>query len=55
MVLLNIFSGKQWRNRHRDQTLWTWGKGRRERVRCMERITWKLTICRIDSQWEFDI
>ena len=25
-----------------------------ERVRCMERVTWKLTfICKIDSQWEF--
>ena len=24
--------------------LWTQGDGRRERVRCMEKITWKLTI-----------
>ena len=24
--------------------LWTWGEGRRERVRCMEMVTWKLTI-----------
>jgi len=25
-----------------------------ERVRCMERVTWKhITICKIDSQWEF--
>ena len=25
-----------------------------ERVRCMKRVTWKhLTICKIDSQWEF--
>ena len=29
------------------------GRGE-ERVRCMERITWKLT-CKIDSQWEFAI
>ena len=29
------------------------GKGK-ERVRRMERVTWKLTfICKIDSQWEF--
>ena len=29
------------------------GRGE-ERVRCMERVTWKLTfICKIDSQWEF--
>ena len=26
-----------------------------ERVRCMERVTWKLIICKIDSQWEFAI
>ena len=31
------------------------GRGK-ERVRCMERVTWKLTsICKIDSQWEFAI
>ena len=24
--------------------LWIWGEGRRERVRRMERVTWKLTI-----------
>ena len=27
-----------------------------ERVRCMKRVTWKhLTICKIDSQWEFAV
>ena len=26
-----------------------------ERLRCMERVTWKLTICKIDSQWEFAV
>ena len=30
------------------------GKGE-ERVRCMERVTWKLTICKINSQWEFAV
>ena len=24
--------------------LWTWGEGRRETVRCMERVRWKFTI-----------
>ena len=38
----NLFTGQQWRNRHRELTyglidLWE------ERVRCMERVTWKLT------------
>ena len=27
MVLKNLLTGQQWRNRHRD--LWTWGEGRR--------------------------
>ena len=24
--------------------LWMWGKERKERMRCMERVTWKLSI-----------
>ena len=28
---------------------------REERVRCMERVTWKLTVRKIDSQWEFAV
>ena len=40
MVLKNLFTGQQWRieNRLRDM-----GRGE-ERVRCMERVTWKLTL-----------
>ena len=30
------------------------GRGE-ERVRCMERVTWKLTVHKIDSQWEFAV
>ena len=30
------------------------GRGE-ERVRCMARVTWKLTICKIDSQGEFAV
>ena len=42
MVLKNLFTGKQWRNRHREQT---YGRGRgEEKVRCMERVTGKLTL-----------
>ena len=39
MVLKNLFTGQQWRNRHREQT---YGHG--ERVICMERVTWKFTL-----------
>ena len=29
---------------------------REERVRCMERVTWKhITICKTGSQWEFAV
>ena len=54
MVLKNLFTGQQWRNRENGLT----DMGRRkERLRCMERVTWKLTltICKIDSQWEFTV
>ena len=39
MVPKNLFVAQQWRNKHREQT---YGHG--ERVRCMERVTWKLTL-----------
>ena len=42
MVLKNLFAGQQWRNRQRKQI---YGHGRgEERMRCMERVTWKLTL-----------
>ena len=39
-----------------DSRLMDMGRGE-ERVRCMERVTWKLniTICKIDSQQEFAV
>ena len=42
MLPMNIFAGQQWRNRHREQT---YGHGREEeRLRRMERVTWKLIL-----------
>ena len=53
MVLKNLFTGQQWRNR--QNRLMDMGKGE-ERLSCMERVTWKhITICKIDSQWEFAV
>ena len=41
IVLKNLFAGQQWRNReNRLKDMW---RGE-ERVRCMERVTWKLTL-----------
>jgi len=39
IVLLNLFSGQQWRHRHREQT---YGHGglRGERAGQMERVAW---------------
>ena len=49
MVLMNLFAGQQWRNRHREQTYGHGGEERREKARGMERVTWKLndTKCKI--------
>ena len=45
MVQMNLFAGEQWRNRYREKTYGHgWEEGRKERVRCMERVTWKLTL-----------
>ena len=46
MVLMKLFAGEQWRQRHREQTYGHGGggTGRKERVRGMERVTGKLTL-----------
>ena len=41
MVLKNLFTGQQWRNM--ENRLMDMSRGE-ERVRCMERVTWKLTL-----------
>ena len=42
LVLKNLFTGQQWRNRHREQT---YGHGERGgEGEIMERVTWKLTL-----------
>ena len=43
MALMSLFSGQQWRNRHKNRPK-DMGEGRRERMRCMERVTWKFTV-----------
>ena len=41
MVLMNLFARQQWRNI--ENRLMNMGRGE-ERVRYMERVTWKLTL-----------
>ena len=43
MVLKSLFTGQQWRNRHIENRLMNMGRGE-ERVRCMDRVTWKCTL-----------
>ena len=53
MVLMNLFAGHQWRNRHREQTYGHGGGEEREGEMHRESnmVTYN-TICRIDSQRE---
>jgi len=39
MALMNLFPGQQWRKRHREQVYGTRWEERREKGRCMERVT----------------
>ena len=55
MVLKNLFTGQQWRNRHREQTYGhgeRGGEGEMYGTGNMETYT---TICKIDSQREFAV
>ena len=55
MVLKNLFAGQHWRNRHREQTYGHGeGGGEREMYRESNMETY-ITMCKIDSQWEFAV
>ena len=49
MVPKNLFAVKQWRNKHREQTY-----GHEEMYGESNMETY-ITICKIDSQWEFAV
>ena len=53
MVLKNLFTGQQWRNRHRE---WSYGHGKRGaegEIYGKSNMETYITICKIDSQKEF--
>ena len=55
MLLKNLFTGQQWRNRHREQT---YGHGEREGEREMyekSNMETYITMYKIDNQWEFAV
>jgi len=52
-VLKNLFIRQQWRNRHREQTYGHVGKGGEGEMYGKSNMETYITICKIDSQWEF--
>ena len=53
MVLENLFTGQQWRNRHKEKT---YGHGvRGGEGEMYGKSNMETYICKIDSQWEFAV
>ena len=55
MVLKNLLTGQQWRNRHREQTYGHGEKGGDGEMYGKSNIETYITVCKIDSQWEFAV
>ena len=53
MILKNLFTGQQWRNRHREQTYGHGERGREGEMYRKSNMETYITICKIDSQREF--
>ena len=55
MVLKNLFTGQQWRNRHREQTYRHGERGREGEMYGDSNMETYTTICKIGSQWVFAV
>ena len=53
MVLKNLLTGQQWRNRHREQTYGHGERGGEGEMYVVSNVEIYITVCKIDSQWEF--
>ena len=53
MVLKNLITGQPWRNRHREQTYGHGERGGEGKLYGKSNLETYITICEIDSQWEF--
>ena len=51
----NLFTGQQWRNRHREQTYGHGERGGEGEMYGKSNKETYITICKIDSQWEFAV
>ena len=55
MVLKNLSTGQQWRNRHREQTYGQGERGGEGEMYGKSNMETYITICKIDSQREFAV
>ena len=55
MVLKNLFTGQLLRNRHREQTYGHGERGEEGEIYGESKMETYITICKIDSQWEFAV
>ena len=52
---MNLFTRQQWRNRHREQTYGQGERGGEGEIYGKSNMETYITICKIDSQWEFTV
>ena len=55
IVLKILFTGQQWQNRHKEQTYAHGERGGEGEMYGESNMETYITICKIDSQWEFAI
>ena len=55
MVLKILFTGQQWRNRHKEQTYGHGERGGEGEMYRKSNMETYITICKIDSQWEYAV
>ena len=55
MVLKNLFTGHQWRNRHQEQTYGHGERGGEGEIYGKSNVETYITLCKIDSQWEISV
>ena len=55
MVLKSLFTGQQWRNKHRKETYGHGERGGEGETYGESNMETYITMCKIDSQWEFAV
>ena len=55
IALKNLFTGQQWRNRHREQTYRHGDRGGEGEMYGKSNMETYITICKIDSQGKFAV